>query len=676
MVVSVRSVPGMLRESDLDSFVRLVERAQRRDAPPSERNPDCTLRADGDRDDLVHRSEYARLWKSLKIASAAGDIPESCCRIFDAIARDLTAEDHRYLSLAHTEEWLDAIHWATTQPRPSAFDSLRNRGLDRQFHVGTACRRLRERDIQISIGTFGPHLDGQTRSHIGERINSLIAEVGGVNAVVEIFRFMRETGKLHDGMWLFGNIPGAVDRASEPAIPLGWLLSLALQNLHKTPSTDQQAEPWESAIRLAIDFAASMDCQRYNPYEGFSLEAPDFLFSLTESLTWRELFTLPQVPRLVLPTLRNAFSQIEWPEETADLAAEVDRSFAELDRLVAGLRVDSPTRMSLLDGPCAFPLLWQHARVAQGKVNPGYLDPFGERPRNQDRFVFFEIGDGTALVLPPALTAAAGCEAIFRRVWKRAKKAAKNIVGDTIEKSVAIACRRHSPHVSEKLHYFVRKQRLEMDVAVRDGPDIVLFEAKAKMLTAPARTGDMMKFLVDYTDSFLALLQQLVRHDHNIKLGLTPLAGPDDGLAALRVTKIAVSPLSFGPASDHLLSNALMNAIANAQLVSADSTPDRTVVLNAFNTTIRSCMEDIDKVAPRSDGLVDLGRYMMRVSWLDLGQLLYCLSRGRSVVDAVSALMHLTFNTRDFWTEVAFAERRGLTNRPWHPLHPESPTPD
>ena len=101
----------------------------------------------------------------------------------------------------------------------------------------------------------------------------------------------------------------------------------------------------------------------------------------------------------------------------------------------------------------------------------------------------------------------------------------------------------------------------------------------------------MMKLLSDYTNSFLALLQQLARHDRNIRRGLTPLTDPDGDLAALRVTKIAVSPLSFGPASDHLLSNALMNAIANAQLVSAGSAPDRSKVLNKFNRTIRACIE-------------------------------------------------------------------------------------
>ena len=548
--------------------------------------------------------------------------------------------------------------------------------MDRQFHVGAACRRLHERGYSIPIRTFGPHLDDDTRSRIAGCIDSLIAQVGGVGAIRGLFQTMRETGKLHDGMWLFGNLPGSTHRVPRPAIPFGWLLSIALRNIHKPPSTDRPAETWQLALDIATDFAASMDCQRYNPYEGFSVEAPDFLFTLAESLTWRELFTRPQVPPSVLPTLCDAFSAIDWPEGTAGLAAEVDRLFAELDRLVARLCVDGPTAIPSSHARSDFPLLWQHARAAPVAPNTDYLDPFGAHPRDHDRFVFFENGGGTAHVLPPALAAAAGCDAIFRRVWERAGRAAEDIVADTIEKSVAIACRRHTPNVSEKLRYRDGKERLEIDVAVRDGQDIVLFEAKAKMLTAAARAGDMMKFLVDYTNSFLALLRQLVRHERYIKRGLSPLTQPDDDPADLRITKIAVSPLSFGPASDHLLSNALMNAIAPAQLVSVDGDPDRTAFLDRFNTTIEACMNDIDEVAPRTDGLIDLGRYMMRVSWFDLGQLLYCLDRGRSVLDGVSALMHLTFSTRDFWTEVAFAERNGLYKHNWHPLPPEPPAPD
>ena len=68
---------------------------------------------------------------------------------------------------------------------------------------------------------------------------------------------------------------------------------------------------------------------------------------------------------------------------------------------------------------------------------------------------------------------------------------------------------------------------------------------------------------------------------------------------------------------------------------------------------------------PARAALVDSVRYIMHVSWFDLGQVLYALHRGHSVNGGLSILSHLTFSTRDFWTEVAFADRKGLTKHQW-----------
>ena len=60
--------------------------------------------------------------------------------------------------------------------------------------------------------------------------------------------------------------------------------------------------------------------------------------------------------------------------------------------------------------------------------------------------------------------------------------------------------------------------------------------------------------------------------------------------------------------------------------------------------------------------------YLIDLFWLDLGQLLYALYRGRSIVEGLSALKHLTFGTQDFWTEAAFADRQGLAKRHWQSM--------
>ena len=110
-----------------------------------------------------------------------------------------------------------------------------------------------------------------------------------------------------------------------------------------------------------------------------------------------------------------------------------------------------------------------------------------------------------------------------------------------------------------------------------------------------------------------------------------------------------------------------MHAIADARLDSVDGDPHRVRILETFNKSVERSIGTIDRIAPRQDGKVDMVGYLMRVSWLDLGQLLYALHRGRSLTGSLSALRHLTFGTRDFWTEAALADRQGLTESNWHP---------
>ncbi|MYF60270.1 MAG: hypothetical protein F4179_01120 [Gammaproteobacteria bacterium] len=653
----------MLRDSDLTVFVDLVRQAERKPAQLPDACPDSILRTETRSADLLHRNDCARLWRSLKIACAVGDVPKSCHRILNVIVRSLKAEDYCYLPLTRMEEWSRAICWAIQRVGPSK-TVLPHTGPDRQSVVGSACQRLREAGYNVAVSAWGPQFDPDTRLAIAERLDSLVAEVGGVPFIRELCRFVRVTGNVHDGMWLLGDRPRGYDNALKPAIPIAWLLAIALRHVHRTPRPRKSAEAWEMAIGLATDFAACMDCQRYNRFDGLHLDVPDFLPEMQDALKWRELFTLPQVPPRAIATLRSAFCQVTWPRGTRSLRNDIDGLFAEVELLLADLPVDGIVAMPQT-ALSAFPLLRLHAGTHKDS-DAEYLDPFGAHPRKHERYVFFETDDDEVVVLPSSLTAAAACEAIFRLIWHRAgRNSAADLVGQVLEKAVAIACKRRSKSVWEKVVYDAAGERLEIDVAVRENQQIVLFETKAKSLTSEARLGDVMTFIDDYTKSFLTLVTQLVRHDRNIRRGLTPLVEKDAIPRDLHITKVAVSPLSYGPASDQVLQNALLHSMIRARLGSVKKDPQHIRILTAFNDTIAQIARMADLIAITRNGEIDLVRYFIQLSWVDLGQLLYMLHRGHSVSSAVSALRHVTFSTRDFWTEVALADRNGLTKTKW-----------
>ena len=657
----------MLQDDDIQRFVELTQRIEGGAEAHSGTRPDFGLRADGEADGLLHRNELGRLVRSLKIACVAGDVPESPHLLLDAIVRDLENDRWCYRPLTDAEEWLDALRWAAAQPGALDCKYRLHQGRDREFVVGTACRELRRRGHEVAIDGNGPRIDGAARAAVARTVDALIAEVGGVEAMGRLCGIIRRNHRVHDGMWLLGNLIGKPHEPAVPWFPVGWLVSIALRHTKRARSADDSKCAWNAALRLASDFAASMDCQRYNQFDGLFLQAPDFFPMLSESLAWRELFTLPQVPASVLPVLRGAFAQIEWPKATADVAEKIGRFFDELERLHSSLRVDRLTAIARSAARSAFPLLWKHAKPPAAGVNTRYMDPFGPVPRDQDRYVFFDGRDQNVLVLPSPFAAAAACEAAFRLIWTEAGSAAGDIVGDTMEKCVAISCGRHGASMWEKEFYRAGGKRLEIDVAVRDSREIVLFETKSKSLRAVSRTGDMMAFIDDFTKSFMALLRQLVRHDNNLRSGLTALTGDEDDLDGLRVSKVAVSPLTYGPASDHVLSSSLFHAIVEARFHAADGNPDHDEILDRFNKAVGQTIGDIVQVAPLKSQQADLFAYLIDVFWLDLGQLLYALQRGRSVPDSLAALRNLTFSTRDFWTEAALADRRRLTEKHWHP---------
>lgn len=351
--------------------------------------------------------------------------------------------------------------------------------------------------------------------------------------------------------------------------------------------------------------------------------------------------------------------------------------FNELERLLDVITFDHFNKISILQARSCFPLLWKYGRGCQGGVNVNYFDISNNNFRNHDQFVFFPSDNEYVFVLPRALTAAAGCSAIFKMIWDRGKQVsqdfASKIIGKVIEKSILISCKKHNLHVWENLSYYADGKRLEFDFAVREGQEIILFETKAKSLTSKARTVNVMAFVSDYTKSFLSMLRQVVRHELNIKRGRTPLTEIGEDLHVLRITKITVSPLCYGPVSDHVLVGSFFNSMSNAILCSATGNIKDDIAAEEFNEKMNLIKEDIGELW-KMDNQINFHNYFIDIFWLDLGGLLYLLYRGNSVADSLSPLKSITFSTQDFWTEAACAETMGLTNEKWRPFQVDNPS--
>jgi len=650
----------MLQDNDMKNFLDALTASDDPSIAPAQ--PASVLASD----DGLFSQEIWRLVCSLQIAAAAGDVPQLAPAAAQIILDDVKAV--RCADFSQPSKWQKAIAWARAQPalaNPAALTA--SLGREREVIVGNACRRLRARRYKVTIGAYGPHIDEQSRRLIVQSAESLVGVLGGLETANQVLRFLNDAKLYHDGMWLFGETVPGIHQSKHPMVPVGWLFSLGLRHFNRQGNARKPAVAWKSLVDLATDFAAVHDCQRYNQYAGINLHASQVHRALAESTLWREFFSLPQMPPQALRQVLDTLEGILTPEDEAKLGFSARPLFRELNQLInwsANDRLTLHPRAAIAE---ALPLVHRLTGGPQS-VNVEYEDPFSASERTQDRTILFACGKDRVCTLPRALLAAAACELIFRQIWGKLRKRAEIVIKDTLENVIVGACLGKAPTVMGNQEYFVGKSRFEIDAATRDDDHLVLIETKGKSLTSQSRSGDMFAFFSDYSDSFLRMVSQLVRHEVHLRQGLTSLTSENEQVEGLRPVKVAVSPLSYGPVSDKMLSSGLLRSFFGAKLNPLTPDSNNQKILDKLNERIERIIKDILIVAPHRNGLTEITPYLIDVFWLDIGQLLYILNRAHTVWDAFSPLKNITFSSRDFWTELAYTDRVGLTNGKWTPV--------
>lgn len=649
----------MLQDNDLQNFLEALKASDTPAVVPAQ--PSSTLRnADG-----IFPSEIWRLACSLQIAASAGDAPQLASHAAQIILDDIKGLQH-CAPLSDLSRWVQAIAWARTQPpltNPATVTVPPGR--IREVIVGNACRRLRDRGYSITIGAHGPQVDISSRRQIVQSAENLVNLLGGLDTANQVIGFLNNAKLHHDGIWLFGETSLGFG-AKQPMPPVGWLFSLGLRHLNCQGRAKKPAVAWKSLVELATDFAAVHDCQRYSQFEGLNLHATQIHRALADSILWREFFSLPQMPPKALRQVLDVLEGILTHEDEAKLGFAARPFFKELAKLLelsVDDRLTSHPRTALAQ---TLPLLHRLTGGAR-TVNIDYGDPLAMNARTQDGTLLFACGKDHVITLPRALLASAACQLIFTQIWEKLGKRAEDITKETLEHTIINACQSKAATVLGNKKYLVRKSRYEIDAATRDQDRIVLIETKGKSLTSQSRSGDIFSFFNDYSESFLRMLSQLVRHEVHLRHGLTPLTAAGEKVDDLRPMKVAVSPLSYGPISDKLLSSSLLRSFIGAKLNLITPNDKNQKIMDKLHERINRILQNTSLVAPQRNGVPDLTPYFIDVFWLDIGQLLYILDRANTVWDAFAPLKHITFNSRDFWTELANADRGELTKDKWKP---------
>lgn len=343
------------------------------------------------------------LWHLSRAARIAGEMGDISAEVTD-IARRIgdTLEAKRMPGFEACDLWSGAIRWAkrdliANPPHPSI-------GPNREREVALAARRLRSEGYPVTVDAFGCNLADETVLRISRAVNVLGGLLGGIDLLSQLFRILRETGRHHDGFWLFGNQVPSVVGYKEPTLPFGWLLSLGLKHLCAKARPRNPAKLWSRLTTLTRDLAACLDVERHGQFETIWIEADDLPFVIAESLGWQQLFQRPQAPTALISRLADALESLVTEEDRQNLGMDITALAREAERLVGLCSCNTLGFLPRQRVEHELPLVARYGIVLPSERDREPLDP-RKSGQSELRSLLFEVGPQTLLALPTLSTA-------------------------------------------------------------------------------------------------------------------------------------------------------------------------------------------------------------------------------------------------------------------------------
>lgn len=601
-----------------------------------------------------HSGDIRRLARLAKIAAATGDMTDEVARATERLATK--AQQGRFVDFEEADLWAAALRWAIDDLASNTWVGTAPGSTCRAHEVGAAAVRFREAGYPVTVGGDGCRIAEGRRRELLQRIDGLVRQLGGVEVLLQLFRILDEQGRFEDGMWLLGDVVPPLGQRKDPTIPYGWLFTLALKHVKPVAKLRKPQVAWDNLVKLSRDYAALVDVERYDNLQRIDVYPGELIPTLVEALGWHQLFTFPRYRSAVVLQLVQAMREELDEAQWRAFGAQPTTLASELRTLFELASAKAPTTIQRGEAERSLPNLLRLASVRQGGVNKGFVDPFQAEARTSDGVVLFEMGD-KYLILPETVVAAQAATMLVMRIWQcLEEEAAKKAVGAICERVVASICAKFpGVNVATDLVYHVTKQRFQVDVLATEDDEIILLEVKSKSLTKMALSGDLAQYLLDYDTSYLAMLKQLARHETHLRGGNPELPSIDAGC---RISKVAVSPLTYGPLSDVHLSQSILLALFRGKLGTSVPNDRDAKILADLAKDVNSVGRSLEKFVGQGPGQYrDVRVALMDYQWLDMAQLDAVVRLKGGVSAALKVLRQVSFASHDFWHEVAFRLR-------------------
>jgi len=614
----------------------------------------------------ISRSEFDAARRHFLIAMFYENRQETrdVVRIFEII-RDATREINNFT--AESEAWKTSIKLIRTHKCLGGHDPLQylEKIHSREKSKATALHDLQDKGFNVWLENGEVILPESEHRKIAEEIESNASQLG-IRFLLNLIGCMRRQGQPETGRYFFPRI------SEHPLPPWGYLFNLAVKHIHEKSSSQGHQQAWQEAIELATRYTVLLDVQEYSKYEALGQTPEAILERLPRMVLADQVYGLFQYDPIQVMDLIKCFFVLHLPE-SVNPPFNIRDYIAVCEAIIQGPGRETPARFTAQG-------LWPYVNsqlplkelkglldlIAHEKddINPEYLLPFDARKSNFSFKPLVKISSDHYLFADPLLFSFGFYEVISDSLrnaglneGKVGKELLEKYIADKFYQAGIEFLHGETYSLDRPLQNDLgtHRQSGECDFVIETQDTIFFIEAKKKILTRQAQSGDFLKIGLDIAKSYLD--SQIQNNWHELILRTRGKIVFDSGntltLCNRNVEKLSMSLFDFMSLHDSFSIQQMLQNLIGRELHSQHNDPETTKALGEVNQRLHILSQQYSKPGLAhylQQGLVLNCRFF---NVFQLANLLKDVDSAETFKKAIWKTRHMTTGQKDWHFEHA-----------------------
>lgn len=541
----------------------------------------------------INHSEFNRIQEHLALKYYSSDEKE-CSNSFKFIRllRSVISSLQSYTKSADSwclvKDYLEAFFSISSHdPTESLFL------FDESRDIAKSIKFLRNKGYQVSIISGYPTLSERDEERLFEAIDYRFKKMG-YSAICFTLQCISNLYDSNLKRFFLRSEP-SVTGMHKIDIPWGYIFNVSLANLHFVKKSHNYKKQYIECVELLKNYFCIQKLQTFNKFNYMNHRHDTILPALQKEILYDQHYSIDQISENhIIQIISGIFKSVIL----APFGIEIDLYIEILMSVSKYSKHDRPLvftdedvcrdlqyKYSLQDVGAAL----QFFSFKSGEINNGYLRPEDIIKRNYFEKPFFHI-ENKYVYVNNVFNNYGFYTSLFNLF--NSEGVDGNYIGKAIESFVEGLFAKNGIEIHSNKNYkisrdvakelSIQSDKRECDFIIETNDTIIFIELKRKTLTTEARSGNILKSIIDLSQSCFHALAQTGCHEYLLRRD--GIINFEDGtkveLRGRDVERVALSLFGFFGIQDGVFIQQILNSLINARIESGDEQEDKKVNKN------------------------------------------------------------------------------------------------